>query len=141
MKELNEMEFQDRLLAINRAMHIFGELTGGHITKAFQAYQEIFAEREREIFMSHILPAQEYLGKVERKYEIVQCPGCSREMYYRPLGENNEGYKLQWVCSNPDCDVVLNSENDITWWMDQLRIVGRKHAPIGKPIIASPQKR
>jgi hypothetical protein len=44
-------------------------------------------------------------------------------MLYRPLAENEEGFKLQWVCSNPDCDTVLNSENDIDWWMNKLRKV------------------
>jgi hypothetical protein len=122
MKEFTREEFQDRLKAMNRAMRIFGELTDNHITKAFQAYQEVFAEREREIFM-----AQATMGvderRTSRRFEIVQCPECQREMFYRPLADNPDGYKLQWVCSNPDCDTVLNSEHDIEWWKGKLRKV------------------
>jgi hypothetical protein len=129
MKELTQDEFQDRLQAINRAMHIFGELTNNHMTKAFQAYQEIFAERERDIFMTHITGGDSRQNlQVERRYEIVPCPECAREMLYRPLDPNDDGFKLQWVCSNPDCDTVLNSENDITWWMNKLR-KRRPHGP------------
>ena len=132
MRELTQEEFQDRLLAMNRAMHIFGELTSNHMTKAFQAYQEIFAEREREIFMTHLTRGSSKQNlQPERRFEPVPCPECSREMLYRPLLENPEGFKLQWICSNPDCDTILNSENDINWWMDKLR-KRRRHAPRSK---------
>jgi hypothetical protein len=141
MRELTQPEFQDRLLAIQRAMHIFGELTSNHMTKAFTAYQEIFAEREREIFMTQASGGdpRQTMQQV-RRYEIVPCPECTREMFYRPLEDNPEGFKLQWVCSNPDCDTVLNSENDITWWMNKLR-KRRPHGPRSQRTISKLEKR
>lgn len=122
MKQLTLSEFQERLQAVNRATAIFGELTEMNITKAFLAYQAIFAEREREIF---ILPGtlREEYRKQQSQYEIVYCPECSMEMLVRVLKDNEEGFKLQWVCSNSECDTVLNSEHDIDWWMNKLRKV------------------
>jgi hypothetical protein len=122
MKELTLDEFQDRLKAIDRAMKIFSELTENNINRAFIAYQAIFAEREREIFMLPGTLNEDYHQHISR-FEKVPCPECSKNMLYRPLAENEEGFKLQWVCSNPDCDTVLNSENDIDWWMNKLRKV------------------
>jgi predicted RNA-binding Zn-ribbon protein involved in translation (DUF1610 family) len=120
MKELTHDEFQDRLKAFNRAMHIFGELTDNDMTKAFMAYQEIFAERERELFM---LPSQAINDlQMERKYEMMPCPECGRELLYRTLLPNDDGFQVQWVCSNPECDTVLNSKDNINWWMDKLKI-------------------
>jgi len=115
MKELTKEQFLDRVQAVNRAMAIFGELTDQNMTRAFQAYQEVFAERERELFM---IPSQRQI----RKYEMLRCPECDRELLYRKLDKNPEGFKTQWVCSNSECDTVLNSEHDMDWWMNKLKI-------------------
>jgi hypothetical protein len=120
MKTITEEEFRDRAQAIQRASKIFVEsgLTN-NITDAFRAYQEIFAEREREIFLS----TQFYGNKpktVMDKYDRPKCE-CGSEMKFRIIPTNDEGIKTQLVCSNPECDIVLNSENDLAWWMENLR--------------------
>ena len=121
MKEMTELEFQDRAQAIQRAMHIFSHMTGGNITKAFQAYQEIFAEREREIFLdSHVHGRRP--KTIMDKYERPICPDCGSSMLFRSIPENKDNIKVQLVCENAKCDTILNSENDLTWWMNALRI-------------------
>lgn len=120
MKELTFPEFIDRTMAIQRAMHIFKDMTGNNVTNAFIAYQEIFAEREREIFISQASFGLD-TKRIDNKYDIVRCPECEWQMLYRDLPVNDEGYKIQWVCTNSECDTVLNSENDITWWMEKLK--------------------
>ena len=119
MKELTEQELIDRLLAIQRAEKIFIEsgLTK-NMTTAFKAYQAIFAEREREIFLT---PSQSKPRSVMDKYERPKCPDCGYEMMFRVAMENDEGIKTQLVCSKKECDTVLNSENDLQWWMDNLK--------------------
>jgi hypothetical protein len=122
MKELTEEEFQDRAGAIQRARHIFIE-SGlmNHLTRAFQAYQEIFAEREREIF----LDTQRYGNRprtVMDKYERPKCPDCGSDMMFRLVPKNTEGIKVQLVCSKTNCDTVLNSEMSLEDWMKELKI-------------------
>ena len=121
MRELSQEEFEDRTLAIQRARSIFIEsgLTK-NITHAFEAYQAIFAEREREIFIT----TQIYGNRpktVMDKYDRPKCE-CGANMLFRTVMPNNEGIKCQLVCENPDCDTVLNSDNDLDWWMANLRV-------------------
>jgi predicted RNA-binding Zn-ribbon protein involved in translation (DUF1610 family) len=116
MKELTAEEFDDRLRAIQRAMHIFGELTDNNITKAFQAYQEIFAERERELFIA----AQQNPNSFAR-YERPQCPDCGEDMFIRKTMPNDEGINTQLVCGNKDCDTVLDSELTLDGWRKVLK--------------------
>ena len=122
MKELTQDEFEDRAMALQRARRIFIE-TGltNNLTHAFEAYQAIFAEREREIFII----TQQYGNKSRTfmdKYDRPKCVECGADMAFRQVPENREGVKVQLVCMNDKCDTVLNSENDITWWMQHLKI-------------------
>jgi len=122
MKEISEEEFRDRAMALQRAEAIF--ITSGltkNITTAFRAYQAIFAEREREIFLS----TQFYGNKpktVMDKYDRPKCPECDADMMFRQVPENPDNIKVQLVCKNERCDTVLNSENDLQWWQETLRI-------------------
>jgi len=122
MKELTKEEFYDRAMAIQRARHIFIEsgLTN-NITHAFQAYQAIFAEREREIFLSAMALGGRPRTIMDR-YERPKCPNCGHDMMFRQVPENPEGLKSQLVCSNKECDIVLNDVHDIQWWMQNLKV-------------------
>ena len=119
MKELTEEEFQDRMMAIQRATRIFID-TGltKNITIAFQVYQTIFAERERQIFMSTAFGNRP--RTLMDKYERPECPECGAGMMFRQVPENPEGIKVQLVCTK--CDTVLNDKNDLTWWMKELKL-------------------
>ena len=121
MKKLTIEEFEDRMRAIQRAKGIFvdSDLTR-NITTAFELYQEIFAEREREIFLSTQVYGNRPLTIMD-KYERPKCPDCNSDMMFRQVPENEEGIKTQLVCSNQECQTVLSSEEDLSWWMENLK--------------------
>ena len=121
MKKLTVEEFEDRMRAIQRAKGIFvdSDLTR-NITTAFELYQEIFAEREREIFLSTQVYGNRPLTIMD-KYERPKCPDCNSDMMFRQVPENEEGIKTQLVCSNQECQTVLSSEEDLSWWMENLK--------------------
>lgn len=122
MKELTEEEFADRMGALARAGRIFPDVI--NISDRFAIYQQVFAEREREIFIS----TQSYGNKpktVMDKYERPKCPDDGFDMKFRPVPENLEGIKVQLVCTNPEHTgegSVLDSENDLQWWMQNLKV-------------------
>lgn len=120
MKQLSSEEFYDRVLAVLRARRIF--ITPGitkNISEAFEIYQEVIAERDRQVF----LDIQYYgnkLGGADR-FERPKCPVCDSPMLFRQVPENVEGIKTQLVCSNRDCDTVYDSEKTLEEWMKELR--------------------
>jgi len=118
MKELTQEAFTDRMGALARAGRIFPDVL--NITERFRLYQEVFAEREREIFVT----TQAYGNRprtIMDKYERPFCE-CGSVMMFRMIPPNDEGVKCQLVCSNEKCDIVLNSDNDINWWMSNLKV-------------------
>jgi hypothetical protein len=120
MKEMTQEELQDRAAAIQRSRKIFIESgMTDNVTNAFIAYQAIFAEREREIFISTQVGGNRAPTRMD-KYERPKCPDCDADMMFRNVPDNEEGVKLQLVCTK--CDLVLNSENDIIWWMNNLKV-------------------
>jgi hypothetical protein len=121
LKELTEEEVADRAGALQRAEKIFSHMTNADITKAFKAYQAIFAEREREIFLSSHVHGRRPRTLMD-KWERPKCPDCGSNMLFRVVPENNAGTKTQLVCESPKCDTVLNSKNDLNCWMNNLRI-------------------
>jgi hypothetical protein len=121
MKQITEEEFTDRTLALQRARKIFMEsgLTN-NITHAFQAYQAIFAEREREIFLTTQVYGNHPRTIMDSR-ERISCPQCGMPMMFRPVPPNAEGVNSQLVCSNDNCDLVLDSELTIAEWMKELK--------------------
>jgi hypothetical protein len=117
MKKLTYSDFVDRAAAVQRARKIFIEsgLTN-NITTAFALYQVIFADREREIFITG-----DWRGTFMDRFERPLCPECGTGLRFRIMPENTEGIKTQLICPRADCDTVLNSENDIPWWMRELK--------------------
>ncbi len=120
IRRYTDEEINDRERAIQRARHIFikSGLTD-NITVAFQLYQDIFGEREREIFVT----AASY-GRYDRhfmdKYVRPTCPECGTDMKFRVVPKNNENIKTQLVCPNEDCDTVLDSKLTLAEWMGVL---------------------
>ncbi len=121
MKKLTKEEFEDRVMAVFRARQIF--IDSGitkNVSLAFELYQKVCADRDREIFLStQVLGNRE--PKPFDKFVRPKCE-CGADMYFRRVQENDEGIKVQLVCANPKCDIVLNSENDIDWWMKNLEV-------------------
>jgi hypothetical protein len=122
MKTLTEEEFKDRLSAIQRSRRIFVE-TGltNNITTAFEVYQSILAERDREIFMNTIVNGNRNPALMD-KFERPKCPECNFDLMFRVVPPNDEGVVTQLVCNNPSCDVVLNSDKSLNEWMTILEI-------------------
>jgi hypothetical protein len=120
MNKLTEQEFQDRIQAIQRARKIFIEsgLTN-NIGVAFQLYQEVFAERERQIFLDTAVHGNRQPALFDR-FTRPKCPECQSDMMLRIIPENEEGIKTQCVCSS--CDIVLDSEKSLDDWFQILKI-------------------
>jgi predicted RNA-binding Zn-ribbon protein involved in translation (DUF1610 family) len=118
MKKLTKDEFFDRAMAIQRARKIFIEsgLTN-NISIAFDAYQSIFAERERQIFMDSVVLGKRAETPMD-KYERPKCPECGTDMMFRKV--DADGIATQLVCGNPKCDTVLDSEYTLEQWMKML---------------------
>ena len=119
MRKLTREEFDRRMRAVQNAWLIFGELTDNSIDKAFRVYREILASEQIPEALNtsdhgHVLPHQ------FDDYESPFCPDCGREMTFRKLPPNEQNIKTQLVCSNSDCDLVLNSEHGFDWWRTQL---------------------
>jgi len=118
---MTEEEFQDRTQAILRSNQIF--IDSGvtkNISIAFEIYQKVLADREREIFLS----TQFYGNKPRTPFDHYERPlcECGSEMQFRMVPPNDEDIKLQLVCINEKCDIVLNSDNDINWWLSNLKV-------------------
>lgn len=119
MKRLTAEEFQDRLQAFNRATRIFGHLTDNNITKAFEAYQAILAETEREIHMD-VRRMQGMTGSDMDAYQRPTCDLCGEDMGFRQVPPNDENIRTQLICLSPTCQNVLDSELTIDEWRNVL---------------------
>ena len=120
LKKYSLEERNDRESAIKRSEKIFVKsgLTD-NISIAFELYQDIFAEREREIFVNTLAYGKP--PNILDKYERPKCPECNTDMKLRILPANEEGINTQWVCSNQECDTVLDSKLTLEEWMGVLK--------------------
>lgn len=120
MKILSRAEFDDRVEAVQRATRIFGELTDGNITLAFQAYQEILAETERELQLNTV----DHGGRSPTPVDDIgrpTCPDCGADMMLRRVPDNREGVKAQFLCGNKGCDLVLDSPLSVEEIIEDLK--------------------
>jgi len=118
MKTITEEEFQDRTRAVLRSRQIFIDSgITNNISIAFELYQKVCADRERDIFLSTMVQGSRSKTVLD-KYNRPKCPDCDADMMFRQVPTNKEGIKVQLVCTT--CDTVLNSENDLQWWMSNL---------------------
>lgn len=113
-------EYRDREDAIQRARKIF-TLSGftKNVSIAFAAYQTLFAETERPVAVR----ASWYNKFRETSFddrERPECPDCGSPLFFRNVPRNDENIHSQLVCSNPRCDLVLNSEHTLDWWLAYL---------------------
>jgi hypothetical protein len=120
MYKLTQEEFNDRVTAMQEALHIFGDLTDKNMTYAFMAYQQILAKRERPLQLDSSIHGDRVRTPFD-DFERPLCPDCQSVFMFRAVPDNPDGVKTQLVCSNADCDTVLNSEHDQSWWFENLR--------------------
>jgi hypothetical protein len=121
MNKLSEKEFRDRIEAIGRARRIFLK-TGitDNITEAFRIYQEILAEQKRELWLTSAIHGDRPHTYLDG-YDRPECPDCGANMMFRATPKNSAGVQTQLVCSNPECDLVLNSEKSMSDWEKELK--------------------
>lgn len=125
MKNLTQEEFNSRIRDVQRSWKIFKHLTANNLTNAFLAYQEILAKDKKEMLDSDIHGARPRTPI--DNFERPKCPDCGTDMMFRQVPENEEGILIQLVCENNLCDTVLNSSNDMNWWIKKLKLKDSRH--------------
>jgi len=122
MKKLTSEEFRDRVGAVARTQKIFTPHLTNNISIAFEIYQEVLAEQERQLVISK---------ERERDYGLLAniqrpiCPDCSKELGLRliniPQGKGNlYGYNSSWICEDPECSYEEFSIKTLNDWLDTL---------------------
>lgn len=125
MKRISYSEFQDRAEAIVRARKIFIPHLTKSITVAFELYQEILAEQERDRFLTTVTGGRALMTWLDQ-YERPSCPLCKEPLYLRIIRDpkglgNQKGWKTCWECLNPNCAYEEYSEKTVGEWVRQLR--------------------
>ena len=116
MKALTIQAFNDRLEAVARARQIFIPHITTNISIAFELYQEILAEHQRQARINtqsagHQAPSiLDQLGR-------LNCLKCETPMALRIL--SNGKFKTQWEC--PRCGNKRRSKKTLNEWIDYLR--------------------
>lgn len=110
MKVMSKQEFTSRHEAVLRAKKIYIESgITNNITTAFELYQEILSDMDREIFITGDRLGPEYRKLMSRRpidHSRV-CPDCKSIAQIRsmpPTGRDNlYGWKSAWFCLNVEC--------------------------------------
>ena len=115
MKKINYTEFQSRLSEVAKARKIF--IKSGitkNITDAFQLYQDILAEEQREVIITKL---QTPIENMERP----QCDECDSDLKLstRPQSIDGKIYHTTWICEK--CGMEYYSEKTVEEWYDILR--------------------
>jgi len=122
MKKLTEKQFRDRIEALQRARKIFIESgITENISIAFKLYQLILAEKDRPIIIDTKTKGQRPKSYFD-KFKRPKCPDCGHDFFFRPVPQNEDGIQMQLVCSNPKCDLVLNSNMTLVEWEKELEL-------------------
>jgi hypothetical protein len=111
-------EFQERKKLINKAQDMFPDER--NVTIAVRLYEQATGE---VIGMLNTKEHGHRKPTVMDDYERIPCEVCGADMMFRNLQENEEGFHSQLVCSNPQCDTILNSEFTLQEWMEVLKKV------------------
>lgn len=110
----------DRYQKLSRARELFPDVPD--IQEKLRLYNATLPEEERiPIFVT----TDTHGSKPLSVHEIVvmpMCPVCGNsELSIRQVPPNNEGVQSQLYCSNPNCDLVLNSEYTVVEWLTAIR--------------------
>jgi len=105
MKRLAYEGFHDRVEALLRARKIFIPHITKNISIAFEIYQELLAEQERDLYLES---ERQYMYSIISGYIRPLCPDCNSELYLRVIypeegPSNTQGYQSCWICIKDDC--------------------------------------
>lgn len=125
MKRISFEEFRDRTEAVAKARKISIPHLTKNITIAFEIYQEIFAEQERDRFLTTATGGRAAMTWLDQ-YERPSCPLCKEFLYLRIIRDlkglsNQRGWKTCWECLGPNCAYEEYSEKTVEEWVRQLR--------------------
>ena len=125
MKRISFEEFRDRVGAVTRARRIFIPYLTKNITIAFELYQEVLAEQERDRFLTTITGGRTPMTWLDQ-YKRPKCPECQEPLYLRVITVvkglgNQEGWKTCWECIGPSCIYEEYSKKSIGEWMKELK--------------------
>jgi len=123
-KTLSKEQWIERGLELLDAHKVF--IDSGvtkNLSIAYELWIELCAakDRQRQVFLT--TKEANSQRRLMDEYERPRCPEDDFEMMFRPVPENPEGVKVQLICTNPDHvgpGSVLNSPNDLNWWMQNL---------------------
>ncbi|HOO41242.1 MAG TPA: hypothetical protein PK653_07355 [Syntrophales bacterium] len=121
MKQLTKEEFEDRLLALQRAKRIFIE-TGltKNISVAFEVYQQVLAEKDRPVYLNSLIDAGRR-GSPLDEYERPLCPECGTPMFIQIFKFHPDSkVKSRIFCPARGCDTAYNSDKTLEQWKDAL---------------------
>lgn len=121
MRRISREEFEDRLRAVQTARRIFVEsgLTK-NISIAFQVYQEIFAETERDLVISTATHGRRLPTEFDH-YPRPVCPDCGETLLFRGVPKNARDIQTQLVCSSRNCKLALNSVMILPGWLNLVK--------------------
>jgi hypothetical protein len=121
MKKLTTEEFNTRTTEILKASRIFGHITDGNITKAFEIYQEILGEEQLPVFISSVVGGNKAPTFLDG-YDRPKCPECGKDMRMRIGAKDPAGkeWKTSWACT--DCMSEYYSDKTPMEWMKELEI-------------------
>jgi len=125
MKRISLLEFQSRTRAIANARKIFIPHFTKNITIAFDLYQEVLAEQERDRFLTTVTGGKIFLTWLDQ-YERPKCPECNEPLRLRIINEpkgpsNVHGYKTCWMCIKEDCLYEKYSTKAVNDWLAELK--------------------
>ena len=125
MKRISFDKFQDRTKAIVKARKIFIPHFTKNITVAFELYQEVLAEQERDRFLTTVTGGRVSMTWLDQ-YERPNCPSCEEPLYLRiiniPKGkQNRRGWKTCWECLGPNCTHEEYSKKSVNEWVKRLK--------------------
>lgn len=125
MKRISFEEFQDRTKTIAKARRIFIPHLTKNITIAFELYQEVLAEQERDHFLTTITGGRALMTWMDQ-YERPSCPSCKEPLYLRVINiprrvQNRRGWKTCWECLGPNCTYEEYSKKSVGEWMKRLK--------------------
>lgn len=125
MKKLTYDEFHDRVRALSRARKIFIPMLTKNISIAFELYQEVLAETERDLFLTAATGGRAPMTWLDQ-FERPVCPECGEPLYLRIIKEpkgpkNQKGWVTCWGCLGPSCFYEGYSKKNVAEWVRELR--------------------
>ena len=116
MKQVDFQAFHDKAAAIARARRIFIPHFTNNITFAYELYQEMLAEHQRQVRVNTLSAGHQPPSVIDQLGRLT-CLKCDTPMALRIL--SNGKFKTQWEC--PRCTYKRRSKKTLNDWIDHLR--------------------